>query len=408
MVEKEIVLLKLPGLRIVGKVSENRIVDVEAKGPLAPFAGKATRLFKEFVCKEKPAYVGKDFILYSPFFPPIPSKRFSKAFKAEVKAELMRRRIPEVISIAITRACSCDCIYCGYVGPYDYSKELTKEEIFSVIDQAIDLGAFTIIFYGGDPILRKDLYELIFYARSKDLWTILFTPGIHVTAKIAVKLKEAGLDSIYIVLNSKRANVHDKLLQLEGAFARALNAIKTCLKAGLWVGISTYATSDRIRSGDLENLIDFAEELGVHEVLVADIIPTGKLLRKEDIILTLEDRDLLVEIHEARNIPGTPGPRVSTSSCMKSPRGVGCIAGNKWVYVNPQGYVTPCAYIPLSFGNIRENKLQEIWNRIVRHSAFRDLKAFCRMQDLAFREKYIHPIPESVSLPYPIDKLSAA
>ena len=403
----KVTLLRQPGLKISAEVNNGVVNEVCSEGPLSPFAKPALNLFKEFVCKEKPAFANKDYIVFSLFFPPIPSKTFSRAMWGEIKSELTKQRNPGAATIAVTRACACDCIYCGYMGSYDYANELTNKELKSIIDDVVQMGAFSVTIYGGDPILRKDVFDIIKYVKSKECWCVLFTPAATFTNDTAKKLKNAGLDAIFIVLHSRDSNIHDGLVQLKGAHSKAVNTIKACLNAGLLVGVSTYATTDRLNNGDIDDLIHFSEELGVHEITVADIIPTGKLLRREDVILTVKDRERLVQLEKTYSSPNSRTPRVSTTSCMKGPTGLGCIAGKRWVYVNPHGFVTPCAYIPLTFGNVRDETLQKIWKRIRKHKIFSTNVPSCLMQNSEFRKSYIQKIPEGVILPYPISKLES-
>jgi MoaA/NifB/PqqE/SkfB family radical SAM enzyme len=85
--------------------------------------------------------------------------------------------------------------------------------------------------------------------------------------------------------------------------------------------------------------------------------------------------------------------------------GIGCLAGNIQYYVSAYGDVAPCDFTPLSFGNIRNQALREIWRKMVRHPAYNHRSTYCRMQNRKFRNLYIDPIPDNALLPYSIDNL---
>ena len=98
--------------------------------------------------------------------------------------------------------------------------------------------------------------------------------------------------------------------------------------------------------------------------------------------------------------------RVITQSWTNSGRGfsllIGCLAANLQCHVTAQGDLTPCDFTPLSFGNVRDADVAELWQRMLEHPAYAKRSLHCRMQYPEFRQTYIETIPEGASLPYPI------
>ncbi|NOQ48969.1 MAG: radical SAM protein, partial [Methanococcoides sp.] len=81
----------------------------------------------------------------------------------------------------------------------------------------------------------------------------------------------------------------------------------------------------------------------------------------------------------------------------------GCFAGRRWMHVAAGGDVMPCAYTPLSFGNVREDGLAEIWKRMGKHAAYKGSADYCMMRNPEFRKEYIHTIPKDAQIPLRVD-----
>jgi MoaA/NifB/PqqE/SkfB family radical SAM enzyme len=307
------------------------------------------------------------------------------------------------MSISVTEACRVDCFLCGHYGRKK-SPEMTTDEIKSLVKTATSMGCFNITWTGGDPVLRKDLAELTRFTREHGAINTMFTPATTLADR-AHELAEAGLYSVYVILQSPDDKKHDELVGDKGAKKRAKAAIKACLDEGIYTGVGTYMDAGRLRDGTVESLIDYAEELGCQEILLSDPIPTGRILRREDMVLTQDDRDILVGLQKHHNLERKDGIKVFTNSCVKGPEGVGCIAGRKWVHVTAVGEVCPCDYSPFSFGNVRDEPFKKIWRRMVKHPVYRKSTDLCRMQDPVFRRRFVDAIPEGATLPYPIDGL---
>ncbi|HIH43686.1 MAG TPA: radical SAM protein [Candidatus Methanoperedenaceae archaeon] len=274
------------------------------------------------------------------------------------------------------------------------------------MDEAIGMGVFNITFTGGDPMLRKDIYSLISHVRDTGrAISTMFTPGVRLAGR-AAQLKDAGLYSVYVILSNVSPEKHDEMVGTPGTFELAVRGIRECIDSGILTGIATYVTRERLNDGTIDQLIDFAGELGVHEVLLSDPLPTGKMLRNEQFILDKAERERLVAMQKDYNTR-PKGTKIFTNSCVKGPTGVGCVAGNKWVHVTAVGEVSPCDYTPLSFGNVKNGGLAPVWNRIQRHATYSRHSDECRIQDYAFRRRYIDRIPEGAVLPYPIDRVES-
>lgn len=142
---------------------------------------------------------------------------------------------------------------------------------------------------------------------------------------------------------------------------------------------------------------------------VFDVIPTGRLLKEEAVLLTPESRKTLRKLELLVNKPSAGLPRLTTQSWSNSNRGFaksfGCLAGNYQFHVSPSGDFLPCDFTPLSFGNVRQQSVADLWKKLTTHRAYCRHQQQCRMQSPEFRRKYIHPISKDTPLPVPIEEL---
>jgi MoaA/NifB/PqqE/SkfB family radical SAM enzyme len=211
---------------------------------------------------------------------------------------------------------------------------------------------------GGEPLLQKDLVAITGEA-APDCAVKLFTTGCGLTPALARDLKSAGLFSVSISLDHWTARVHDAARGYPGAFRTALDAIDTFKAAGLHVGVSAVLTRDMIRGGGTETFLGFLEGLGLDEAWLSEAKPSARPFWSEEFVVTEDERRSLVDLQDRANARG--GMTVNYLGHFEDGRHFGCNAGWKFVYVDPFGEVGPCVFAPLSFGNVRERSLGDIW-----------------------------------------------
>jgi MoaA/NifB/PqqE/SkfB family radical SAM enzyme len=396
--------LHLIGLEVTAD-PEARRISARATGPLAYFLRKELdRVVGNINRYHPPIAMHDGGFVYSLYQPPVPSARMVNAMSRAI----IRGRepiYPTTCTLQVTARCQLDCAHCSAARfKTQERRELTTEEWKSVLRQSADLGIYNIVFTGGEPLLRKDICELISAVDSRRANAMMFTNGLLLTEENVARLRDAGLFSAMVSLDDPRPQEHNKLRGRSNGFQDATAGIRNALEAGLLVGISTYAGPDDVRSGRTEQMIEFAREMGVHEITIFDVVPTGKLLPLEhDQLLTEADKDRLIELEQRYNALGDY-PHIITQAFINGPQGAGCFAAYVQYYMTTYGDVTPCDFTPLTFGNIRDDSLEDIWNRMLTHPAYCQPSDHCRMQDPDFRAKYIDDIPEQGLLPWPATK----
>jgi MoaA/NifB/PqqE/SkfB family radical SAM enzyme len=122
------------------------------------------------------------------------------------------------------------------------------------------------------------------------------------------------------------------------------------------------------------------------------------------VLLTAAEHRRLSEFQEGQFVR-KDGPKIVTMSYVNETDIIGCFGAKYQIHITHDGYVTPCDFTPLHFGNVRKEPLRAIWNRMRAHPEYRKKTVSCRMQDAEFRRKYIKKIPADAALPYPIDRI---
>ncbi len=176
----------------------------------------------------------------------------------------------------ITQSCDLACKHCRAAAqPIAHPDELTHEEGKQLIDQIAEMGVPIFVFTGGDPLKRKDVFELIRYAADKGV-QVAVTPSATplLTRESLFKLKEAGLVRLGISLDGSCPEIHDKFRGLPGAWARTIQAIEWANEAG--IPIQVHTTISRHNAHDLDNLCALFEKLAIVMWNVFFLVPVGR------------------------------------------------------------------------------------------------------------------------------------
>lgn len=337
---------------------------------------------------------------FSYHLPPVNSRAYERFYRNIIHRGLGREWGPHAVTIAVTHECNAYCVHCS---AFRRSRDgnLTTGEWCDVIDQCAELGITDIIITGGEPLLRPDLDVLIRRIVDNDCVADIFTNGSLLDQENLDKLTEAGCDTLFVSLDSPVPEEHDRLRGVPGLHHKAVEGIRLAVSMGMNVGISTYMDREFISKDYHNRFLDLSKELGVRELTVFDLVPTGKCIKEDELILTASEREILRVIHEEQ-WKDFGGPRVCLMCHVNDPHIMGCF-GVKWqIHITHNGYVTPCDFTPLHFGNVKHESLWDIWHRMKVHPEYDRKTMSCRMQDPDFRRRYVHRIPDGFEMPFPI------
>ena len=313
----------------------------------------------QYLRKFKPRKVGRNLILHS-HLPPVNSKAYARFINEHL---LAKTDGPSHAQIALTNACPQNCEYCYNKGRK--GKVMDTAIIKKVIQELKDMGVFWLGFTGGEPLLQKDIVEIT-ESVGDDCAVKLFTTGCTLTRQLAQDLRDAGLFSVSVSLDHWTQEAHDKVRRYAGAFQTALKAIDIFKSLGdVDVGVSAVLSKEMIKRNEVEEFLEFLIGLDIHEAWLSECKPSVQDFWTDDQVITEQERLKLVEIQDRYNKDGKI--TVNYLAHFEGKEHFGCNAGHKMVYIDPFGEVSPCVFIPMTFGNVREESLEKIFKEMKSH-----------------------------------------
>jgi len=175
----------------------------------------------------------------------------------------------------ITRTCNLKCIHC-YTdsAAVSYAGELSTDECRAVIDDLASFNVPAVLFSGGEPLVRGDIYDLAAYARDRGVHVVLSTNGTLIDADAARRFVKLQLAYVGISLDSAVPAVHDRFRGVEGAFARTMRGFRHCVEAGQKVGLRLTLT--RHTAHDIDRIFDFLEAENIDRACFYHLCPAGR------------------------------------------------------------------------------------------------------------------------------------
>ncbi len=303
------------------------------------------------------------------------------------EAEKSERFVPLVMSWNVTRECNMKCSHC-YINATEkkLAHELTTTEGKKLMDQICQVSKPLLILSGGEPLLRPDIYELIQYGTSKGLKMGLGSNGSLIDDTVAAKLKAAGIVTVSISLDSHIPAQHDEFRGVVGSWEKAVNACKALRKHNVLVQVNTTLTQQNY--DQIDDIMSLAEKIGVENFHLFFLVPTGRGAKLTD-ISPQKYEDMItntfakVAKHKLNVRPSCAPQFMRIAKGMgldMRPWVRGCLAGLYYCRIYPNGDVTPCPYLPVKLGNVREKTFKEIWFNSQIFKALRDpttLKGKC-------------------------------
>ena len=291
--------------------------------------------------------------------------------------EIVEVKPPLWILLELTHKCPLECPYC--YNQMDFAKigdTMQKEDWFRVMEQAREMGAVQIGFSGGEPLLNKDLVEIVQKASDLGFYTNLITSGVGAQEGIAQKLANAGLKTVQIGIQSHDPEVVDFLTNNKTAYKQKHDFAKDVKDAGMQIVVN--ATIHKYNIDHIDKIIDHCHNMGANYLELANLQYYGwaleninKLLpTKEQIAAAIKTTNVYRDNKENKMTTFFVVPdyhEVRPKACMNG-------WGDTFITINPEGDALPCNMantLPLTFPNVKDYSVQDIWDRSTSFNYFR-------------------------------------
>ena len=297
---------------------------------------------------------------------------------------------PYVVSWNLTYRCNLVCEHCYLdAGPdpkvaseaFADRRELPTAECLGIADQIARFAPECLtILTGGEPLLRRDVLDIVRHCAGLGLWVVVGTNGVIITANVARRLREAGARGLSLSLDALDAERHDRFRGVRGAFRNTVEGAAILRDEGLPFIVQTTIGAHNL--DEIEAIADYSHDrLGARVWNLYFLVPTGRGQFVSDIepkqydevlatLARLQKRyagRMLVNAkcapHHVRTAFAEAADRGEAPSFKEFSGGAGgCPAGTHYFGIRPNGDVTPCPYLPLFGGNLRTEPLEAIWS----------------------------------------------
>ncbi len=306
---------------------------------------------------------------------------------------------PFTIAWEVTQACAYACVHCRADAiPQKHKDELTTEESFALIDRLAEFGNPILIFTGGDPMMRKDLFELIEYATQKGLRCSLTPTATALpTVERFQQAKDAGIRRIALSLDAPNAEIHDEFRKVPGSWQRTMDIFENAKEVSISVQVNTTVTKFNVDI--LDQMVPFLEKVGAVQWSVFFMVPTGRAQAQYMISAEEHEKTFNWLYDLSKNAPfdikGTAAPmyrRVAIerklaeakegeeitfqgagfqyADGLNRPR-KGVNDGNGFLFISHIGEIQPSGFLPITAGMVREDDIVDVYRN---HKMFKELR----------------------------------
>jgi len=309
---------------------------------------------------------------------------------------------PFLIVWNFTYKCNLKCKHCYSDSGNPSTLELSTEDAMKVVDQIAEFGVTSLAFSGGEPLMRKDFFEVARHAIESGLYVSLATNGTLLNEENVRKLKEIGVHYVEVSLDGANAKTHDYFRGKDGAFEQTLQGLKNCMDKNICTCIAITGTKNNLK--EIPSVLEMAENMGIDRFTLFNFVPTGRGKEIVEADPSPEEREELLrffnsklsEDHKIAILSTTPQlarvalqchsptqddiimPLAHMEAAKVSKRAKaladfigGCGAGRLYCAISPEGNLQPCVFMPLIVGNLKTERIADIW---FNSQVFKDLR----------------------------------
>ena len=263
--------------------------------------------------------------------------------------------IPREAHLELTHRCNLRCFHCYLECGSNEAmpRELSADELSGILDQLFELGVYFVIFSGGEPFIRPDVFEVMNHARERGLFFGAMSNGTLITESVADRVKELGIMGVDVTLCGATPSSHEQVTGVPGSFAKAVSAIRLLRERKIRVGVKT--TLMKCNSGEHSQIESLARSLGAS--YRPDPIVFSKVGHPASAAgIRMDDEQLRNIVAERNWVPDDADP----AGCRMESH-LTCGAGRTRCAISPQGDVFPCTLWRTPLGNLRDRSFAEIW-----------------------------------------------
>jgi len=303
---------------------------------------------------------------------------------------------PYLIALNLTKRCNLRCAHCyldATTKAGGGSDELSTEECYRLINQIAEVNrGCLLVITGGEPLVRPDILDIARHAVKQGFMVVFGTNGMLIDDRLAKKLVDIGVMGMGISIDSLDPQKHNTFRGVPRAWESAVAGIEACKRNGLQFQI--HFSAQPMNYQELPQVVDWAHQLGAKVLNVFFMVCTGRGEELTDITPSQYEEVLsfLVQCQDTYSdmlVRARCAPHFKRLAYEKDPHspmtkaqgymGGGCLAGTNYARVTPNGDVTPCPYMPLSAGNIRDKSFADLWEQSPIFDSFRypQLKGRC-------------------------------
>jgi AdoMet-dependent heme synthase len=361
---------------------------------------------------------------------------------------------PRLIFWELTTGCNLRCVHCrASATELSSPDDLSTEEALGLIDQFAEYAPLILVLSGGEPLFRKDVFQLASYATSRGIKVALATNGTLVDEEVARKAKAAGIVRVAISLDGADAETHDGFRGIPGSFDRAIRGMRYLQAEG--IGVQINSTVTKRNAGQLQLIYELALSLNAAALHTFLLVPVGCGLEiaesqmipsdeYERLLNWFYDREKEAKIEmkatcsphyyrvrrqrmaEDRRNGIEPPASFGASPHSRHPDlsavTRGCLAGTGVCFVSHKGQVQPCGYLPLAAGQLREQTFRDVWENSTLFESLRDTDNLegkcgccefrnvcegCRARAYADTGNYLGEEPHCVYVPRQLTQIAA-
>ncbi|MBU0994205.1 MAG: heme b synthase [Proteobacteria bacterium] len=295
-----------------------------------------------------------------------------------------------------TRSCNLSCVHCRAAAQLEpYEGELDTKASLILLDQIAQVGKPIVILTGGEPLLRKDIFEIASYGTGKGLRMVMAPNGTLITKDSAGKMAESGIKRISISIDGATKERHDRFRGVKGAFDGALQGIAHAKEAGIEFQINTTITKANL--SEIPEILSLAEKLGAVAHHIFLLVPTGRgKYIIDQAIDAMEYEDTLNWFYDQRKktplqLKATCAPhyyRILRQRAKEDGEKIsfethgldavtrGCLGGIGFCFISHVGIVQPCGFLHTPCGDVTKTSFADIWQASETFKNLRDYKLY--------------------------------